>query len=100
MASSNEDKVQDISSLLLSDGWNWFLAPEIEKRRQALNLILLDPRKNKRENTSDDFLRGAISALTWVARLPKNRLAELTQQPLVREDDYPELSPADPGGEE
>lgn len=89
-----------IQALLLSGAWVRFLYPEIEKRRRELNLILLDPRQNKRQNTSDDFLRGAISALTWVARLPKNRLLQITAQPAVQQDDYPELSPADPGPED
>ena len=95
-----DDEIEQIQLLLGSDSWAVFLYPQIEKRRQQLNLILLDPRKNKRENTSDDFLRGAISALTWVARLPKNRLSQLVQKPPIHQDQYPELDEADPRGED
>lgn len=96
-----QDRLDDIRSLIASSSWVDFLYPEIEKRRQELTLILLDPIKEKRQNYADDnFIRGAISALTWVARLPRQRLTQLTQQPLVQQDDYPELSPADPGSEE
>lgn len=93
---SNEDRLEDINSLLGSTAWSDFLYPEIEKRRQDLTLILLDPLKEKRQNyANDDFIRGAVSALTWVARLPKNRLKQM-QQPVIQQDDYPELSSADP----
>lgn len=94
----HEDRLDDIRALIGSSSWVDFLYPEIEKRRQELTLILLDPVREKRQTyANDDFMRGAISALTWVARLPKNRLKQLTQTPLVQQDDYPELSPADPG---
>jgi len=93
----HEDRLDNIRALIDSTSWVEFLYPEIEKRRQELTVILLDPVKEKRQNyANDDFIRGAISALTWVARLPKQRLKQLTQQPSVQPDDYPELSSADP----
>ncbi len=96
MNEHEEKRLDDIRLLINSTSWVDFLYPEIEKRRQDLTLILLDPVKEKRQNyASDDFIRGAISALTWAARLPKSRLKQM-QQPIVQQDDYPELSPADP----
>ena len=101
MDERDEDRLDDIRRLIGSTSWTDFLYPEIEKRRQELTLILLDPVKEKRQNyANDDFIRGAISALTWAARLPSKRLKQLTPTPLVQQDDYPELSPADPDSEE
>lgn len=94
---SHEEQLEDVQLLIVSTSWTDFLYPEIEKRRQDLTLILLDPAKEKRQNyANDDFIRGAISALTWVARLPSNRLKQMMQKPIVQQDNYPELSPADP----
>ena len=92
-----DEQVDNIRALLGSMAWGDFLYPAIERRRQDLTLILLDPAKEKRQNyANDDFIRGAISALTWVAKLPRSELNKLTQAPVVKQDDYPELSSADP----
>lgn len=92
---------EDIQHLVMSRSWQNFLSPAIEKRRQELTLILLDPMREKRQNyANDDFIRGAISALTWVARLPSNRLRQMSQEPVVPTAEYPELDSADPSSEE
>lgn len=74
---STAELISHLRGLIWSRAWREFLAPLIEQRRQDLNKILLDPRIKRQDSANDDFLRGAISALTWVLGLPRQNLTKL-----------------------
>lgn len=71
MAGVENEQIEQIQLLLMSDGWNKGMKPQIAERGQAAIRALCRPtseRQGEYKEVSDEFLRGQISAFEWTLR--------------------------------
>lgn len=83
------DQRHALNGLIYSNAWSDIMVPALERRRQDLNKILIDPRRKRQDNYSDDFIRGAIAGLTWALRLPSSTLARIESEIIMNSTETP-----------
>ena len=75
-----EEELQFLDWFLTSPAWNNVIIPELKKRMELLYNKLIDPTKKRKEETSDDFIRGQIAAVRWMVAWPSKRQAALRER--------------------
>lgn len=91
-----QDLAEELAYMLQSEAWK-DCYKELEKRRQEYLLLLVSPSESRRAKYPDDFLRGAVAALTLAQRLPGRRAAALRQFAVANEtaSEYNDLDAID-----
>lgn len=68
-----EEEEQALRWLITSPSWNEVVRPKIEERMVILYNKLIDPTQKRKEEVSDDYIRGQIAVIRWLVAWPAKR---------------------------
>lgn len=63
--------VESVRYILTTDAWERFFVPSINNIKQSYLDLLIDPSQSRKDDHSDDYLRGCIATLVALLDLPE-----------------------------
>lgn len=79
--------VEAIRFIYSSDAWDRFFVPSLESIRNTWMQTIIDPSTKRKDEYSDDYLRGCIATINAFLELPKAVIDEADTQAARRRDE-------------
>lgn len=89
--------VESVRYIYHSQAWQDFFEPKLKEIRQNMLELLADPAERRKEEKSDDYIRGCIATIAHLLDLPQSLIADADAQAAAREVELAQTPRADLG---